>query len=526
MDSTQRPGVEERYELRSPWFTRQNIHSPDGYIRVAMLVQLPDFRKHEIDERVLQVILMHGRTRLMLNTDKTKIRAIQGHALDTLDYNRLYENIISIPFFEKHRLWGGNTPDMVVVEIPSEPALDSRKRLGVYKPSLHKKIHTMRAIRGTDPRNLGSANITLYAYVRMKDLFEYNPKIEMYIAPNGRIVTQPGLPWSAVEMIGRSNDENTIVDKDTIGLGPLTPAPGDHRRVRSRDSRGERYPPNIPRTPMPDRTILSKGGEVFKSGFHNMLERMCGNGPPWEQHMRLQMLKGLYRTKRCNYDASGGCKAGDKCCFLHASDSEHNMSQMVNPIRREVFTRLYDMKYALPLEHLHEIGKISDQEFDEAMESKLAHEEREDRRRTRPRRSRSPMSSASSGGSRTPTPHMRGSGSGQGNPLATADANENNAGRQRDNTFAGLENRAEDDDSDLEGVAAPVEANDGDIKIEILPETVQTPLHGTGDIDEPTLQLAQEDADAAMSIDPPIVEAIAAVETDADMATGFPEIYA
>ena len=58
---------------------RFNIHSPDGYIKVSMLVQLPESRKHKIDERVLEVILMHGRTRLMLNADKTtKVRAIQG----------------------------------------------------------------------------------------------------------------------------------------------------------------------------------------------------------------------------------------------------------------------------------------------------------------------------------------------------------------------------------------------------------------------------------------------------------------
>ena len=34
---------------------RFNIHSPDGYIKVSMLVQLPEFRKHKIDERVLEV---------------------------------------------------------------------------------------------------------------------------------------------------------------------------------------------------------------------------------------------------------------------------------------------------------------------------------------------------------------------------------------------------------------------------------------------------------------------------------------
>ena len=70
---------------------KYNIHSPDGYVRVAMLVQLPQFKKWNIDDKVLEVIMMHGRQRLMLNHDKTKIRAIQGHTLDLFEYDRLYE---------------------------------------------------------------------------------------------------------------------------------------------------------------------------------------------------------------------------------------------------------------------------------------------------------------------------------------------------------------------------------------------------------------------------------------------------
>ena len=50
---------------------KYNIHSPDGYIKVSMLVQLPQFRQWKIDARILEVILMHGRQRLMLNADKT-----------------------------------------------------------------------------------------------------------------------------------------------------------------------------------------------------------------------------------------------------------------------------------------------------------------------------------------------------------------------------------------------------------------------------------------------------------------------
>ena len=69
-----------------------------------MLVQLPQFRQWKIDAEILEVILMHGRQRLMLNHDKTKIRAIQGHTLEKFDYSLLHERIYSIPFFNS---WHG-----------------------------------------------------------------------------------------------------------------------------------------------------------------------------------------------------------------------------------------------------------------------------------------------------------------------------------------------------------------------------------------------------------------------------------
>jgi hypothetical protein len=194
-----------------------NIHSPDGYVRVAVLIQLPQFRQWNIDDKILEVILMHGRQRLMLNSDKTKIRAIQGHTLEKFDYDLLYERIISIPFFNKWPGWGGNTPNMAVVEITNDPVLDHWKRTGLYKPSIQKRIHTMKAVVGTIQMDFGTANITMYAYVRMKDLLEFKPKVEMYITPNGRIVTQHALPWTAVEMIRRNHDGSIINRANTKG---------------------------------------------------------------------------------------------------------------------------------------------------------------------------------------------------------------------------------------------------------------------------------------------------------------------
>ena len=84
--------------------------------------------------------------------------------------------------------------------------------------------------------------------------------------------------------------------------------------------------------------------------------------------MKLQMLKGLYTTKTCNYDARGRGEKAETCCFSHATDNEFNIAARVNPLRKEIFTKLYDMKFSLPLEHLHEIGKVTDQEYAEGQQ--------------------------------------------------------------------------------------------------------------------------------------------------------------
>ena len=180
----------------------------------------------------------------------------------------------------------------------------------------------------------------------MQDLFDFTPQIEMYITPNGRIVTQHALPWSAVEMI-RRNSDGFIIDKDTISCEPPPPAPATNKRVQSRDSMGDRYPLNTPRLPTPERTITTKSGAPLRSGFTNMLERMV-TGNPQQQHIQLQMFKGLYKTETCRYDASGRCRAGENCCFRHRVDNEHNISQRVMPLRKRVFTRLYEQNFALP----------------------------------------------------------------------------------------------------------------------------------------------------------------------------------
>ena len=260
-----------------------------------------------------------------------------------------------------------------------------------------------------------------------------------------------------------------------------------------------------------------------------MLERKC-YGPAWEQPRQLQMPKGVYETERCSYDARGRrCNKGADCCFAHSTDNENMIAAVVNPFRKKIFTELYDANFSMPLEHLHEIGKLTGQGFKIAQQTRDDFEDR--RRNQRPRLSRSPKSSSSDGDNVTPPPVDRSSGSGQGNPLPLTNTGEDSAERQRDHTS---EDNVEDDDSDREEAAAPVEANDDDIKIETLPETAEpgtmlTSLQGNGDIDEPTPQLEQEAADTEMSTDPPIVDTDMSTGppiVDTDMSTGLPEIEA
>ena len=130
---------------------RYTVHSPDDYVRVTILVQLPEFKKHNINANFLEAIMMHARPRLMLNAEQTKTRAIQGHTLDTLDLNQLYGKILSVSQYYNHQMWGGNPPDTLVVEISNENYLDNWKRKNTFTPSINKRIHTMRAVRGTAP---------------------------------------------------------------------------------------------------------------------------------------------------------------------------------------------------------------------------------------------------------------------------------------------------------------------------------------------------------------------------------------
>ena len=68
---------------------RYNVHSSDGYVRVAVFIQLPEMRRLKIDQRVLELILMSNSPRIMTNDRGDRIKAIQGHSLERFDIAEL-----------------------------------------------------------------------------------------------------------------------------------------------------------------------------------------------------------------------------------------------------------------------------------------------------------------------------------------------------------------------------------------------------------------------------------------------------
>ena len=53
---------------------RYNVHTTDGYVRVAVLIQLPEMKRLKIDHRVLELILMSNNPRIMTNGSGDRVR--------------------------------------------------------------------------------------------------------------------------------------------------------------------------------------------------------------------------------------------------------------------------------------------------------------------------------------------------------------------------------------------------------------------------------------------------------------------
>ena len=175
--------------------TRYNVHSSDGYARVAVFIQLPEMLRFKIDQRVLELILMSHSPRIMTNDSGDRIRAIQGHSLERFDTDELYEKVNTLEEYVHHPKWGDrDAPDQLVLEFTNENHLDQWRRLGTFVPSVVRRFHTMRAVCGTVKQEFGAKNIVLYAFLSVQALLEHSPKLDVYITHHGRIVTKCGLP--------------------------------------------------------------------------------------------------------------------------------------------------------------------------------------------------------------------------------------------------------------------------------------------------------------------------------------------
>ena len=139
---------------------KYNVHSSDGYVRVAVFIQLPEMKRLKIDQRVLELILMSASPRIMTNDSGDRIRAIQGHSLERFHIDELYEKINSLEEYVHHSRWeGGDVPDQLVLELAYENHLDQWRRVGTFVPSIVRRFHTRRAVRGTVKQEFGAKNI-------------------------------------------------------------------------------------------------------------------------------------------------------------------------------------------------------------------------------------------------------------------------------------------------------------------------------------------------------------------------------
>ena len=110
--------------------------------------------------------MMSAYSRIVMSPDGTRLRAIQGHTLEWFDIDRLYEKINTPEEYVNHPLWRNeDPPDQLVFELNNENHLDNWRRMGSFAPSLTKRFHIMKAVRGTARQEFGATNVTLCLYI-------------------------------------------------------------------------------------------------------------------------------------------------------------------------------------------------------------------------------------------------------------------------------------------------------------------------------------------------------------------------
>ena len=162
-------------------------------------------------------------SRLEPDPTATCIRAVQGHTMPRFRIDKLYTEITSLGQFDTDPTWNDEPPDHLLVELNSESDLRLWARLQTSAHSKRERWHSMRAVHGTGPQNIGSKNIALYAFLDVKRMLDLDPKIKIYKTSGGRIVTSHNLPASLVVM-ARTVSGDEIRDPMQVPAPPLAPA--------------------------------------------------------------------------------------------------------------------------------------------------------------------------------------------------------------------------------------------------------------------------------------------------------------
>lgn len=292
--------------------TRYNIQGTDGYVRVALFVQLPMMSKVGIDQHAIELVLKSPNPRIVMDDAGTRIRAIQGHSMARYNIAELYTEIKSIEKCRSDPIWAGRVPDHLVIEISKEVHLTNWARVRTYAPSMHNRFHAMKAVCGTGRQEYGAKNVILYAFISVELLCQHIPRIEIYMAGNGRVVTNRNIPASLVTMVGRNDAVGTEI-RDAMQV-PGPPAPAGELRVRSRDSQGSSpalMGSNYHDLPLPDGKTVTKAGQERRTGHMHMLSHLV-QGSPWNQHRELHMARGVFKSMLCRHEGSReGCRKGD-----------------------------------------------------------------------------------------------------------------------------------------------------------------------------------------------------------------------
>ena len=160
---------------------------------------------------------------------------------------------------------------------------------------------------------------------------------------------------------------------------PDMPAPAGPPKVRSRDSQGGTPLPrgsNIHDLPLPDGRTVTKIGLELKSGHLNMLSRLV-QGSAQNQNRELQMARGVFKSSLCRREISGnGCRAGAMCVSRHRNDDDMLIAAEVRDVRLRIYTELYNDSFTLSPEILFEIGKITQDQFNAALDARARYRER------------------------------------------------------------------------------------------------------------------------------------------------------